>query len=88
MGGEERDSVLLEVSLVGVEHTVEPLEELVSTVIGVENDGDTVEGSDGSIGEEEGREEVSFFGLSFWKGGSIREDERSPREAAPRFRFE
>jgi len=49
VGREERDSVLLEVSLVGVEHTVEPLEELVSTVIGVENDGDTVEGSDGSF---------------------------------------
>jgi hypothetical protein len=48
VGREERDSVLLEVSLVGVQHTVEPLEELVSTVIGVENDGDTVEGSDGS----------------------------------------
>lgn len=36
---EEGLSVLLEVRLVGVEHTVEPWQELLGTVVGVENDG-------------------------------------------------
>lgn len=42
--------MLLVVSLVSVEHAVEPREKLVGTVVGVEHDGDTVEGSDSSIG--------------------------------------
>lgn len=40
---EEGHTVLLEVSLVGIEHAVEPREELLGTVVGVEDDG-AVEG--------------------------------------------
>lgn len=50
MGREKGVTVLLVVSLVSVEHAVEPREKLVGTVVGVEHDGDTVEGSDSSIG--------------------------------------
>lgn len=39
MGREEGFLVLLEVSLVGFEHTIEPGEELVGAVIGVKDDG-------------------------------------------------
>lgn len=48
MRREEGDTVLLEVGLVGVEHAVEPGEELVGAVVGVEHDGDTVSGGDGA----------------------------------------
>lgn len=67
VGGEEGSASLLELLLIGVEHTVEPWQELltVSTasverpralsrecnlraVVGVENDGDAVDGSNGS----------------------------------------
>lgn len=39
MGGEEGFTMLLEVLLIGVEHTIEPGEELVSAMIGVHDDG-------------------------------------------------
>jgi hypothetical protein len=44
VGREEGLAVLLEVSLVGVEETIEPGEELLGAVVGVENDGDAVAG--------------------------------------------
>ena len=44
MGGEEGLVVQLEVSLIGIEHAVEPREELLGTVIGVKDDGDVVGG--------------------------------------------
>ena len=52
VGREEGNAVLLVVGLVSVEHAVEPGEELVGAVVGVENDGDTVEGGDSSAGRE------------------------------------
>jgi hypothetical protein len=45
---EEGLSVLLEVLLVGGEHAVEPGEELLGAVVGVEDDGDTIGGGDGA----------------------------------------
>ena len=48
VGREERVSVLLEVGLVGVEHTVKPWQQLLGAVVRVEDDGDTVVGSNGS----------------------------------------
>jgi hypothetical protein len=45
---EERLSVFLEVFLVRVQHTIQPWQELLGAVIGVQNDGDTVDGGDGS----------------------------------------
>ena len=44
MGGEEGLAVELEVALVLIEHTVEPGQELLGAVVGVEDDGDTVGG--------------------------------------------
>jgi hypothetical protein len=44
VGREEGLAVLLEVCLVGVEETIEPGEELLGAVVGVENDGDAVAG--------------------------------------------
>lgn len=38
----------LEVLLIGVEHTVEPGEQLSGTVVGVDDDGNAVNGSNGS----------------------------------------
>jgi hypothetical protein len=46
VGGEEGLAVLLEVGLIGIEHAVEPWEELLGAVVGVEDDGDAVGGSD------------------------------------------
>lgn len=46
VAGEERLAVELEVSLILVEQAIEPWQQLLSTVIGVQNDGDTVGGSD------------------------------------------
>lgn len=48
VGGEEGLAVLLEVFLVGVEHAVEPWQELLGAVVGVEDDGDAVGGRDGA----------------------------------------
>jgi hypothetical protein len=45
---EEGDTVLLEVRLVGIEHAVEPWQELLGAVVRVEDDGDTVVRGDGS----------------------------------------
>jgi hypothetical protein len=44
VGGEEGLIVELEVSLIGIEETVQPREELLGAVVGVEDDGDTVGG--------------------------------------------
>ena len=44
MGGEEGLVVQLEVSLIGIEETVQPREELLGAVVGVKDDGDTVGG--------------------------------------------
>lgn len=44
VGGEEGLAVELEVALVLIEHTVQPGQELLSAVVGVEDDGDTVGG--------------------------------------------
>lgn len=48
VGGEERSAVLLEESLVGIEHAVQPWEELLGAVVGVEDDGNAVRWSDGA----------------------------------------
>lgn len=48
VGGEERNAVDLVVSLVGIEHAVEPREELLGAVVGVEDNWDTVERGDGA----------------------------------------
>jgi hypothetical protein len=45
VGGEEGLAVGLEVGLVGVEHAIEPGEELLGAVVGVEDDRDAVCGS-------------------------------------------
>ena len=45
MGGEERLAVELEVALILIEETIEPGEELLGTVVGVEDNGDAVGGS-------------------------------------------
>lgn len=45
---EERLAVLLEVGLIGIEHSIEPWKQLLRAVVGVENDGDSVERSDGA----------------------------------------
>ena len=37
--------MLLEVGLIGIQHTVEPWEQLLRAVIGVEHDGNAVRGS-------------------------------------------
>lgn len=44
VGGEEGLAVELEVALVLIEHAVEPGQELLGAVVGVENDGDAVDG--------------------------------------------
>lgn len=44
--GEEGLTLLLEVSLVGIEHAIEPREELLGAVVGVKDDGDAVGGSE------------------------------------------
>ena len=46
--GEEGDTVLLEVGLVGVEHSIEPGQELLGAVVRVHDDGDSVSRGDGS----------------------------------------
>lgn len=46
MAGVERLAVELEVALILIEETVEPGEELLGAVVGVEDDGDTVGGGD------------------------------------------
>lgn len=46
--GEERLAGLLEVGLIGVEHAIEPGEELLGAVVGVKDDGNAVGGGDGS----------------------------------------
>lgn len=48
VGGPEGLAVQLEVSLVGVEHTVQPWQELLSAVVGVQDDGDAVYGGNRS----------------------------------------
>lgn len=44
VGREKGLSVQLEVSLIGIEQTVQPREELLGAVVGVKDDGDTVGG--------------------------------------------
>lgn len=44
VGGEEGLAVELEVALVLIEHTIEPGQELLGAVVGVEDDGDAVGG--------------------------------------------
>lgn len=46
MAGEERLAVFFEVLLVFIEETIQPRKKLLGTMIGVENDWDTVGGSD------------------------------------------
>ena len=48
MRGEEGLAVLTEVVLVGVEQTVEPWQKRLGAVVGVQDDGDAVCGSNGS----------------------------------------
>lgn len=45
MAGEEGLAVLLEVALILIEHTVEPRKQLLGAVVGVEDDGNAVGGS-------------------------------------------
>ena len=42
MGREERDTVVLEPLLIGIEHAIEPWEELLGAVVGVEDNWDAV----------------------------------------------
>jgi len=42
---EKRDSVLLEVLLILIQHSIEPRKQLFSAVVGVKDDGDAVNGS-------------------------------------------
>jgi hypothetical protein len=46
--GEEGLAMLLEVCLIGIEHAIEPRQKLLGAVIGVENDGNAIEGSEGA----------------------------------------
>lgn len=46
--GEQRGAVLLEEALVLVEHAVEPWQELLGAVVGVQDDGDAVDGGNGT----------------------------------------
>jgi hypothetical protein len=48
VGGEKRLAVLLEVCLISIEKAIQPWEELLRAVIGVEDNRDTVGGSDGT----------------------------------------
>ena len=48
VGGEKGLAVGLEVGLIGIEHAVEPGEELLGAVVGVKDDGDAVGGSEGA----------------------------------------
>lgn len=48
VGREEGDTVFLEVGLIGVQHAVEPGQELLGTVVRVHDDGDPVSGGDGT----------------------------------------
>jgi len=48
VGREEGDTVLLEVGLVSVQHSVEPGQELLGAVVRVHDDGDSVSGGNGS----------------------------------------
>ena len=48
VAGEQGLVVLLEVGLVSVEHAVQPGQELLGAVVGVQDDGDAVCGSDGT----------------------------------------
>lgn len=48
VGGEQRLAGLLEVLLVGIEHAVQPRQELLGAVVGVQNDGDVVCGGEGA----------------------------------------
>jgi hypothetical protein len=44
---EEGNTVLLEVSLIGVQHSIEPRQQLLGTVVRVHDDGDSVSRSNG-----------------------------------------
>jgi hypothetical protein len=46
VAGEERLAVLLEMLLIRIEHTIQPWQELLGTVIGVQDDWDTIRRSD------------------------------------------
>lgn len=48
MAGEEGLALLLEVGLVGIQHAVEPWEQLLSTVVGVQDNWDAVAGGNGA----------------------------------------
>ena len=48
VGGEERLAVLLEVCLISIKKAIQPWEELLSAVVGMEDNGNTVGGGDGS----------------------------------------
>lgn len=63
---EQGDTVLLEVGLVGVQHAIEPRQELLGTVVGVHDDGDTVGRSDSSnkVGSSDGTGDGSLLLLS------------------------
>lgn len=60
---EQGNTVLLEVGLVGVQHAIEPRQELLGTVVGVHNDGDTVGRSDSSnkVGSSDGTGDGSLL---------------------------
>lgn len=48
VGREEGLAVLLEVRLVGIEHAIEPREQLLRAVVGVQHDGDAVDRRNGA----------------------------------------
>jgi hypothetical protein len=55
--------VLLEVGLVGVEHAIEPRQELLGAVVGVEDDGNAIDGGE--------RADVVSSGNGASNGGSL-----------------
>ena len=66
MRGEQWDAVLLEELLVLVEHAVEPWEKLLGAVVGVEDDGNAVDGGNGPdvVSRGNGTSDGSFLLLS------------------------
>jgi hypothetical protein len=60
---EQRLAVLLEVALVLVEHTVQPGQQLLGAVVGVQDDGDTVGGGNATdvVGAGNGTGDGSFL---------------------------
>lgn len=57
--------MLLEVALIGIEHTVEPRKELLGAVVGVKDNGDTVGGSNAAdvVGSGDGTSDGGLLAI-------------------------